>query len=209
MNFASDNVYGVDPRIMQAMVAANGRLTDVSYCHDDGAKDVDARLSKIFGREVKAFLVMNGTGANSLALSTLAPPHGAIFCHETSHINTDECNCPELFTGGAKLITLPGDGGKIAPESVAAKLGYFGHGEHGPKPTALSVSNVTELGRVYSPAEVAALSAVVRPKVSVFTRGIGSATSPVTASLSSARRLFALSRVSSRRVNSVSSSRIC
>lgn len=164
MNFASDNVYGVDPRIMQAMVAANGRLTDVSYCHDDGAKAVDARLSKIFGREVKAFLVMNGTGANSLALSTLAPPHGAIFCHETSHINTDECNCPELFTGGAKLITLPGDGGKIAPESVAAKLGYFGHGEHGPKPTALSVSNVTELGRVYSPAEVAALSAVVRPK---------------------------------------------
>ena len=58
------------------------RLTDVSYCHDEGAKAVEQRLSQIFERNVKAYLVMNGTGANSLALSTLAPPHGGIFCHE-------------------------------------------------------------------------------------------------------------------------------
>lgn len=164
MNFASDNVYGVDPRIMQAMVDANSRLTDVSYCHDDGAKEVEARLSQIFGKDVKAFLVMNGTGANSLSLSTIAPPHGGIFCHEGSHINTDECNCPELFTGGAKLIPLPGEGGKIAPATVANKLTYFGHGEHAPKPTAISLSNATELGRVYSPDDIAALAGVVRPK---------------------------------------------
>jgi threonine aldolase len=162
VNFASDNVYGVDPRIMQAMVEANGRLTDVPYCHDEGARAVEERLSQVFGKEVRAFLVLNGTGANSLALSTIVPPHGGIFCHETSHINTDECNCPELFTGGAKLITLPGDGGRIAPSTLVAKLGLFGHGEHAPKPAALSISNVTEWGRTYHPAEVAALSAVCK-----------------------------------------------
>ena len=162
MNFASDNAYGVDPRIMAAMVKANERLTDVSYCHDDGAKAVEQRLSQIFGKEVRAFLVMNGTGANSLALSTIAPPFSGIFCHETSHINTDECNCPELFTGGAKLVTLPGDGGKIAPEILTAKLSLFGHGEHAPKPAALSISNVTEWGRVYGPTEIRALSTVAK-----------------------------------------------
>lgn len=162
MNFASDNQYGVDPRIMQAMAEANQRLADVAYCHDEGSKAVEARLSQIFGKEVKAFLVMNGTGANSLALSTIAPPHGGVFCHETSHINTDECNCPELFTGGAKLIPLPGDGGKIAPRTLQDRLGYFGHGEHAPKPSALSISNVTELGRVYGPGDVAALARVAK-----------------------------------------------
>jgi threonine aldolase len=164
VNFASDNVYGVDPRIMQAMVDANARLTDVSYCHDDGSKEVEARLSKIFEKDIKAFLVMNGTGANSLALSAMCPPFGGIFCHETSHINTDECNCPELFTGGAKLITLPGAEGKLTAETVAQKLTHFGHGEHGAKPSALSVSNVTELGTLYSLREIKAIADVVKPK---------------------------------------------
>lgn len=164
MNFASDNVYGVDPRIMQAMVEANARLTDVSYCHDDGAKAVDARLSEVFDRDVKSFLVVNGTGANSLALSALTPPFGGVICHEGSHISTDECNCPELFTGGAKLLTLPGEQGKITPAAVVEKLSHFGHGEHGAKPTAISITNATELGTVYTPAEIRALSEVVKPR---------------------------------------------
>jgi len=164
MNFASDNVYGVDPRILQAMVEANGRLTDTSYCHDDGSKAVEARLSQVFEKEVRAFLVVNGTGANSLALSAIAPAFGGIFCHEGSHISTDECNCPELFTGGAKLITLPGEQGKIAPAVVADKLTLFGHGEHGAKPSALSLTNATELGTLYTPAEIQALTDVVKPR---------------------------------------------
>ncbi|MDE2446091.1 MAG: low specificity L-threonine aldolase [Alphaproteobacteria bacterium] len=163
MNFASDNVYGVDPRIMQAMVDANYG-TAVSYCHDDGSKAAEARLSEVFEKEVKAFFVVNGTGANSLALSAISPPFGGIFCHETSHINTDECNAPELFTGGAKLITLAGAQGKITPQAITEKLKAFGHGEHGAKPSALSITNATELGTVYSPAEVKALADVVKPK---------------------------------------------
>jgi threonine aldolase len=162
MNFASDNVYGVDPRILRAMVDANSRLTDVSYCHDEGAKAVEDRLSALFEKDVKAFLVMNGTGANSLALSTMTSSHGGIFCHETSHINTDECNCPELFTGGAKLITLPGEHGKFSADAVQHKLTHFVHGEHGPKPCAISISNVTELGTTYKLEEIKAISEVAR-----------------------------------------------
>lgn len=160
MNFNSDNVYGVHPKIMEAIVTANGRLTDVSYCHDDGAKEAEAALSKVFEKPVKAFFVMNGTGANSLALSALTPSYGGIICHEGAHIATDECNCPELFTGGAKLLTVGGDGNKILPAAVTAKIAQYVHGEHGPKPSALSISQATELGRVYTPAEIKALSDV-------------------------------------------------
>ena len=163
MNFASDNVYGVDPRIMQAMVDVN-QGTDISYCHDDGSKAAEARLSEIFETEVKAFLVVNGTGANSLALSAMCPPFGGVLCHESSHINTDECNAPELFTGGAKLITLSGDGAKITPAAIEARLRYFVHGEHGAKISALSITNATELGTVYTPKEIMALADCVKPK---------------------------------------------
>ena len=164
MNFASDNVYGIDPRIMQAMVDANQRLTDVSYCHDDGAKQVEARLSSIFETDVKAFLVVNGTGANSLALSAMCPPFGGVLCHESAHINTDECNAPEFFTGGAKLITLSGDNAKITPAAITEKIKQFVHGEHGARLSALSITNATELGTVYSPREIKALAAVVKPQ---------------------------------------------
>ena len=158
MNFGSDNVYGVDPRLMAAMIDANARLTDVSYCHDEGSKAVEDRLSEVFDKDVKAFLVLNGTGANSLALSAICPPFGGVICHEGSHINTDECNCPELFTGGAKLVTIAGEGNKITPQGVEAKLAQFVHGEHGAKLSAMSISNVTELGTVYAPPEIKALT---------------------------------------------------
>jgi threonine aldolase len=162
MNFASDNVYGVDPRILQAMVDANARLTDVSYCHDDDSKRVDQRLSEVFEREVKSFLVVNGTGANSLALSAMCPPFGGIFCHHDSHINTDECNAPELITGGAKLITLPGEGNKLNPDVLTHKISQFLHGEHGAKPSTLALTQATELGTVYSQSELKALTAVAK-----------------------------------------------
>jgi threonine aldolase len=162
MNFGSDNVYGVDPRIMQAMIDANNQLTDVSYCHDEGSQAVEDRLSEVFEKDVKAFLVMNGTGANSLALSAICPPHGGVICHEGSHINTDECNCPELFTGGAKLVTIAGDGNKITPKGVETKLEQFVHGEHGAKLSAMSLSNVTELGTVYTPDEIKALTTIAK-----------------------------------------------
>lgn len=164
MNFASDNVYGVDPRIMQAMVDANARLTNVSYCHDDDSKRVEEKLSQVFEKEVRAFLVVNGTGANSLALSAMCPPFGGVLCHEGSHINTDECNAPELITGGAKLVTMAGAGNKLTPAIVEARLSQFMHGEHGAKLSALSITQATELGTVYSVADIKALADLVKPK---------------------------------------------
>lgn len=159
MNFGSDHVYGVHPRIMQALLDANSG-TATSYCYDDGAAAAETRLSEVFEKDVKVFQVLNGTAANSLALSALVPSHGAVLCHESSHIVTDECNAPEMFTGGAKLVGLAGADGKIFPADIAARLKNFGHDEHGPKPLALSFANSTERGTVYAVAEVAALGEV-------------------------------------------------
>ena len=161
MNFASDNVYGVHPKIMDAIVAANVG-TDVSYLHDEGGKEFERQPSVIFEKDVKVFLVLNGTAANSLALSALVPSYGGVICHASAHINTDECNAPELFTGGAKLITLEGEGAKITPQAIAQKLKGFVHGEHGAKPMAISITNATELGTVYSVAEISALSIIAK-----------------------------------------------
>jgi threonine aldolase len=115
MNFGSDNAYGVHPEVMQAMVDANTRLTDTAYFRDDNAAAVEARLSQIFEKDVKAFLVLNGTGANALALSAMCPPYGAVLCHEDSHINDDECGAPELFTGGANWCPCKARGPRSAP----------------------------------------------------------------------------------------------
>jgi threonine aldolase len=161
LNFASDNVYGVHPKIMDAIIAANTG-TDISYLHDEGAKEFERNLSVVFEKDVSVFLVLNGTAANSLALSTLVTPYGAVMCHAAAHINTDECNAPELFTGGAKLITLDGEGAKITPQAITQKLKGFVHGEHGAKPMAISITNATELGTVYTVAEISALSAIAK-----------------------------------------------
>lgn len=163
MNFASDNVYGVDPRIMAALADANTG-TAASYGGDDYSKKAEERLSEIFEKEVRAFLVTTGTAANGLALSALAPPFGAVICHAEAHVFCDECNAPEFFTGGAKLIGLHGPGGKILPAQIEKTLKGFIRGEHDPKPAAVSITNATELGTVYSPGEVKAISAAIKSK---------------------------------------------
>lgn len=163
MNFASDNVYGVDPRIMAALAEANTG-TAASYGGDDYSKKAEERLSEIFEKEVRAFLVTTGTAANGLALSALAPAYGAVICHAEAHVYCDECNSPEFFTGGAKMIGLHGPGGKILPEQISKVLKGFIRGEHDPKPAAVSITNASELGTVYSPDDVKAISAAIRPK---------------------------------------------
>jgi threonine aldolase len=163
MNFASDNVYGVHPRILAALSEANTG-TAPSYGGDDHTRRAEEKLKAIFGCEVRAFLVTSGTAANGLALSAITPGFGAIICHAEAHINVDECNSPELFTGGAKLIGLHGAAGKITPALIEKTLKGFIRGEHDPKPKGVSLTNATELGTVYSPAEVSAISAVIRPR---------------------------------------------
>jgi threonine aldolase len=120
-------------------------------------------LSEVFGKEVRAFLVTTGTAANGLSLASIAPPYGAVICHAEAHISCDECNSPEFFTGGAKILGLHGPGGKITPPMIEKTMKGFIRGEHDPKPAAVSIANVTELGTVYSPAGEE-ISAQIRPR---------------------------------------------
>ncbi len=163
MNFASDNVYGIHPKILAAISDANSG-TAASYAGDELSKKSEAMLSELFEREVRSFLVTTGTAANGLALSSITPGFGAILCHGEAHVYCDECNSPEFFTGGAKMMGHHGPGGKIAPAMLEKTLKGFIRGEHDPKPKGVSIANATELGTVYSPAEIKAIADLVKPR---------------------------------------------
>jgi threonine aldolase len=157
MNFASDNAYGAWPEIVAALTRA-GEGAAPSYGEDALTAKVRTRLSGIFEHDLAAFPVISGTAANALALATLTPQHGAIFCNVESHIAVDECGAPEFFTHGAKLVALPGDGAKVTPDALERGLSHFHKGfVHHPQPATLSITQATELGTVYTPAEVTAL----------------------------------------------------
>ena len=161
MNFASDNAYGACPEILEAVVrSAEG--CQPSYGEDDCSNRLRARLSEIFEHEVYAFPVITGTAANSLALATLCPPHGAIFCHEEAHIASDECAAPEFFTHGAKVVGIAGADGKLTPAAITSVLPRFSRGVHSPKPSVVSLTQLSELGTAYSAAQVAQISDVCR-----------------------------------------------
>ena len=160
MNFASDNTAGVAPAILAAIARANGGHA-VSYGEDDLTARVTQRLAELFEHEVAVYLVPTGTAANALALAQLSPPWGAVLCHEQSHIATDECGATEFYGGGIKLVTLSGDGGKIAPTTLQTALerGLWG-GPHHVTPAALSLSQATESGTIYRASEIRQLAEI-------------------------------------------------
>ena len=162
MFFCSDNAESWAPEILDALArAADGPMP--SYGDDALTADVNAKFNALFEREVAAFLVPTGTAANSLALASFCPPYGAIFAHEAAHVMVDECNAPEFFTGGARMVPLSGEGGKIAPDRFTHALGYFMEGlVHHAQPHVLSVTQATECGMVYTPDEVAALAKITK-----------------------------------------------
>jgi threonine aldolase len=157
MNFVSDNAYGASAEILAALTAANTGAVP-SYGDDLITARVQDRLSATFARDVRSFPVATGTAANSLILATLCPPYGAVFCHAESHIAVDECAAPEFFSGGAKLVLLDGDGAKITPAIIEAVLPNFQRGVHSPKPSVVSITQATELGTLYTPAEIRAIA---------------------------------------------------
>lgn len=162
MNFASDNHYGASPEILAA-VAAIGQAPAPAYGTDALTARVTARLCEIFEREVAVYPVINGTTANSLSLATLVPPHGAVLCHAEAHIAVDECGAPEFFTHGAKLVPIEGADAKLAPAAIAAALKHFQKGfVHHAQPMAISLTQATELGTVYTPDELKAVSGVAQ-----------------------------------------------
>jgi threonine aldolase len=162
MDFRSDNVAGAAPDILQAVIDANSG-TATSYGNDPYSERVEKRLGEIFEKPVKAFAVATGTACNALALAALTPAYGAILCHEEAHIHLDECGAPELFSGGAKLVPIHGPGGKLTPQGVRNVLEQTLTGDpHRVQPAALSITQATEAGTCYRPAEIAALAEIAR-----------------------------------------------
>jgi threonine aldolase len=161
MNFLSDNAYGAAPEILAALAAANSGAVP-PYGEDSVTARLTTRFSELFEHNVVVFPVATGTAANALALATLSPPHGAIFCHEESHVAVDECGATELLSGGARLALLHGANAKLAPETINAALAIYRRGVHGHAPAAISITQATEFGTVYTPSEIAAVADIAR-----------------------------------------------
>ncbi|MEO5580084.1 MAG: beta-eliminating lyase-related protein, partial [Gemmatimonadaceae bacterium] len=158
-HLASDNWSGVHPEVIAAIAAANtGHLP--SYGSDPLTKEAGDKLKAELGnRATDVFFVFSGTGANVLGLQTLAQPFNAVICAATAHINTSECGAPEKHIG-CKIVPIPTTDGKIDRDGIARHLDDFGN-EHHVQPSAVSISQATEYGTVYSPAEIEVIAAFV------------------------------------------------
>jgi threonine aldolase len=162
MRFFSDNAATVHPAVLEAVARAN--KVDTAYDGDAISRSLDGVFSALFETDVTAHWIATGTAANSLALAALCPPYGSVLCHRDAHIQNDECGAPEFYTHGAKLSLIDGPGAKVTPEALRAKLAGTPSGVHWAQPHALSITNATEYGCVYTPAEVAALGAMCRER---------------------------------------------
>jgi threonine aldolase len=158
--FASDNTAAICPPAWAALAEANAEA-EVSYGEDKWSRRVVDRVREIFETDCEVSLVFNGTAANALALAQLCRPFHAVICHEYAHSQTDECGAPEFFSGGAKLLPIPGANGKLDLEKVEAKI--LRHQDvHSSKPRVISLTQATELGTVYQRGEIEKISEFAR-----------------------------------------------
>jgi len=154
-SFASDNNAGVHPEILAALSKANeGHV--VAYGDDPYTEQAVKVFKKHFGKHVEVFFVFGGTGANVLGLKAATESYHAVVCAGTAHINVDECGAPEKFTG-CKLLTVPTPDGKVKPDQVKPFLDHIGF-EHHVQARVISISQATEMGTIYTPAELKALA---------------------------------------------------
>jgi threonine aldolase len=153
--FASDNYAGVHPAALEAIAEANVGFAP-AYGDDPWTVRLRWRLRALFGESAEAFPVFNGTGGNVTALATIMLPFEAVICPETAHINVDECGAPERFTGG-KLIDVKTADGKLTPELLLRHVVGIGD-QHHVQARIVSITQPTELGTVYAPAEIAAVA---------------------------------------------------
>ena len=163
MFLASDNIAGTAPEIMAALNAVNaGHMP--SYGGDPVTAEVTAMIREIFeAPEAAVVLVATGTVANALSCALLCKPWETVFCHRNAHIEEDECGAPEFFIGGGKLTLVDGPHAKMDPDALRRTIAHTGRGGiHNLQRGMVSITNATEAGTVYSPAEVRALTAVAR-----------------------------------------------
>jgi threonine aldolase len=153
--FASDNYSGVHPEVLAALAAANGGH-QVSYGEDVYTERLQQVVRQHFGEQAEVFPVFNGTGANVVALTSMLPRWGAVISTGTAHIHTDEAGAPERVSG-LKLLPVGAPDGKLTPELIATEAWGWGD-EHRAQPLAVSITQTTELGTLYTPAEVRAIA---------------------------------------------------
>jgi threonine aldolase len=158
--FASDNYAGICPEALSALVEANTGHAP-GYGDDRWTAEAADLVRATFDGDCEVFFAFNGTAANSLALASLCQSYHSIVCHETAHVETDECGAPEFFSNGTKVLTAPGPLGKLTPEAVEHVVRRRAD-IHYPKPRVVSVTEPTELGTLYAPAELSALCATAR-----------------------------------------------
>lgn len=152
--FASDNWAGVHPEVLAALTAANtGHVP--SYGGDSYTFDAIEKITAELG-DAEVFFLFSGTAANVLCLQSMVRSHQGVICAETAHINTSECGAPEKHIG-CKLLTVPSPNGKITPAGIASHLHHLGN-EHHVQPRAVSITQVSEYGTVYTPREIRAIA---------------------------------------------------
>ncbi|CAN7365035.1 low specificity L-threonine aldolase [Pararhizobium sp. LjRoot255] len=162
MIFSSDNWAGAHPVIAESLVKAAGGFAS-AYGTSDLDKKVEKTLSDVFERDVAVFFVATGTAANSLAFSSVNRPGGHIFCHREAHVNVDECGAPEFFSHGSRLTPVDGPLGKIDPVRLEAEIKRFPPGfVHGGQPMAITMTQATEAGTVYSLDEIDTIAHIAR-----------------------------------------------
>lgn len=162
MFFASDNGAPVPQPIMDALARANTGQT-LSYGADATMARLRTQIRTLFeAPEAEVHLVTTGTAANALALAIYTPPYGATLCHRHAHIQEDECGAPEFFSGGAKLLLVDGEHGKITRETLADALARTDRSVHSVQASALSMTNVTEAGTTYSVSELTDLCTLAK-----------------------------------------------
>jgi len=153
--FASDNYAGICPEALDYLSKANAGF-EFSYGDDRWTREACDLFRDIFGTRCEVFFVFNGTAGNSLALASLCQSYHSVICHEFAHIETDECGAPEFFSHGVKLLLGNGGQGKLTPDSIG-RLVTKRTDIHYPKPKAVSLTQATEFGTVYTPPELHAL----------------------------------------------------
>jgi len=153
--FASDNYAGICPEAWQALQEADSGYA-TSYGDDPWTSRACDAVRNFFDTDCEVFFVFNGTAANSLALASLCQSYHSVICHETSHIETDECGASEFFSNGTKLLTVGGADGKVALDEVEHTVRKRSD-IHYPKPQVLSITQSTELGTLYTPEELIAI----------------------------------------------------
>lgn len=162
LEFRSDNCGRAAPELIEALVQANVDSV-LGYGGDAHTQQLQQRFSALFEHSVQVFPVPTGTGANALALAAVGSPFGAVYCSPEAHINTSECNATSFFGSGFKVTPVPGIDGKIDPVALERALSTAGKGQaHKNQPQAINLVQATDMGAVYSVAEVTALSQIAR-----------------------------------------------